>query len=103
VLFILILFACSKFFINVNHKHWKQLLLQPHLKEVRNLIECYRIAIANIPLIKKGDDIARILTHSARLSEHDIVVISSTVVFKVAGRAISCKPSIQLKKQSVLL
>lgn len=46
-------------------------------------------AVENIPLIKKGNDIARILTQRAELREHDIVVISSTVVSKSEGRIIS--------------
>ena len=48
-------------------------------------------AVENIPLIKKGDDIARILTQRAQLSEHDIIAISSTVVSKSEGRVISLK------------
>jgi coenzyme F420-0:L-glutamate ligase/coenzyme F420-1:gamma-L-glutamate ligase len=46
-------------------------------------------AIENIPLIKKGDDIARIFLQRAELREHDIFVISSTVVSKSEGRIIS--------------
>ncbi|HMB45050.1 MAG TPA: coenzyme F420-0:L-glutamate ligase [Candidatus Methanoperedens sp.] len=46
-------------------------------------------AVENIPLIKKGDDIARILIQRAQLREHDIFVISSTVVSKSEGRIIS--------------
>lgn len=46
-------------------------------------------AVENIPLIKKGDDIARILIQRAQLCEHDIFVISSTVVSKSEGRIIS--------------
>lgn len=46
-------------------------------------------AIENIPLIKKGDDIARIFLERAQLHEHDIFVISSTVVSKSEGRIIS--------------
>ncbi len=46
-------------------------------------------AVENIPLIKKGDDIARILTEKAELEEHDIVVISSTIVSKAEGRVVS--------------
>ena len=45
--------------------------------------------VENIPLIKKGDDIAGLLTQRARLNEHDIVVISSTVISKSEGRVIS--------------
>lgn len=46
-------------------------------------------AVENIPLIKKGDDIARIFLQRAQLREHDIFVISSTVVSKSEGRIIS--------------
>lgn len=46
-------------------------------------------AVENIPLIKKGDDIARIFLQRAQLCEHDIFVISSTVVSKSEGRIIS--------------
>ena len=45
-------------------------------------------AVENIPLIKKGDDIARILSEQTELNEHDIVVISSTIVSKSEGRII---------------
>lgn len=46
-------------------------------------------AVENIPLIKNGDDIARILSEKTQLKEHDIVVISSTIVSKSQGRIIS--------------
>jgi coenzyme F420-0:L-glutamate ligase/coenzyme F420-1:gamma-L-glutamate ligase len=46
-------------------------------------------AIENIPLIKKGDDIASIFLEREELREHDIFVISSTVVSKSEGRIIS--------------
>ncbi len=46
-------------------------------------------AVENIPLIKKGDDIARLLSEKTELKEHDIVVISSTIVSKSEGRVIS--------------
>ncbi len=46
-------------------------------------------AVENIPLIKQGDDIARILSEKAELKEHDIVIISSTIVSKSEGRIIS--------------
>ena len=48
-------------------------------------------AVENIPLIKKGDDLARILTQRVKISEHDIIAISSTVVSKSEGRVISLK------------
>lgn len=46
-------------------------------------------AVENIPLIKKGDDIARLLSEKTQLKEHDIVVISSTIVSKSEGRILS--------------
>ncbi len=46
-------------------------------------------AVGNIPLIKQGDDIIRILSEKTELKEHDIVVISSTIVSKSEGRIIS--------------
>ncbi|MDO9097770.1 MAG: coenzyme F420-0:L-glutamate ligase [Candidatus Methanoperedens sp.] len=45
-------------------------------------------AVGNIPLIKAGDDIARLLSEKTELKEHDIVVISSTIVSKSEGRII---------------
>jgi coenzyme F420-0:L-glutamate ligase/coenzyme F420-1:gamma-L-glutamate ligase len=45
-------------------------------------------AVENIPLIKAGDDIALLLSEKTELKEHDIVVISSTVVSKSEGRVI---------------
>ncbi len=45
-------------------------------------------AVGNIPLIKAGDDIARILCEKNELKPHDIVVISSTIVSKSEGRTI---------------
>jgi len=46
-------------------------------------------AVENVPLIKAGDDIAGILSERTGLKEHDIVVISSTIVSKSEGRKIS--------------
>lgn len=40
-------------------------------------------------MIKEGDDIARLLIEKTQLKEHDIVVISSTIVSKSQGRIIS--------------
>ncbi|MBU4372893.1 MAG: coenzyme F420-0:L-glutamate ligase [Euryarchaeota archaeon] len=45
--------------------------------------------VENIPLIKAGDDIACILSGKTELKEHDIVVISSTIVSKAEGRIFS--------------
>jgi len=52
-------------------------------------LDASAFAVKNIPLIRKGDDIARILTQRAQIMEHDIVVVSSTVVSKAEGRVIS--------------
>ncbi len=46
-------------------------------------------AVGNIPLINAGDDIAHILSEKTELKQHDIVVISSTIVSKSQGRTIS--------------
>ncbi len=46
-------------------------------------------AVEKIPLIKAGDDIARILNGKTELKERDIVVISSTIVSKSEGRVVS--------------
>ncbi len=57
-------------------------------------------AVGNIPLIKAGDDIARILCEKNELKPHDIVVISSTIVSKSEGRIIpleSVKPTRRAK------
>ena len=45
--------------------------------------------VENIPLVKAGDDIARILSEKTELKEHDIAVISSTIVSKSEGRVLS--------------
>ena len=42
--------------------------------------------VENIPMIRPGDDIARLIYENAQLEEHDIVVISSTVVSKSENR-----------------
>ena len=46
-------------------------------------------AIDNIPLVKPGDDIARFITERTELEEHDIVVISSTIVSKSENMILS--------------
>ncbi len=51
-------------------------------------LETATFAVENIPLIKNGDDIAGILSEKTELKEHDIVVISSTIVSKSEGRVI---------------
>lgn len=48
-------------------------------------------SIENIPIIKKGDDIALIVAQRTEFCEHDIFVVSSTVVSKSLGRIISLK------------
>ena len=45
--------------------------------------------VENIPLIKPGDDIADLLCERTQLKEHDVVVISSTIVSKSEGRIVS--------------
>ncbi len=45
-------------------------------------------AVENIPLIKTGDDIARLVSKKTELEERDILVISSTIVSKSDGRII---------------
>ncbi len=44
--------------------------------------------VESIPLIKAGDDIAHILNEKTELEEHDIIVISSTIVSKSEDRVI---------------
>ncbi len=45
--------------------------------------------VENIPLIKPGDDIARLIIEKTEIEDHDIVVISSTVVSKSENRILS--------------
>ncbi|SNQ60317.1 coenzyme F420-0:L-glutamate ligase [Candidatus Methanoperedens nitratireducens] len=45
--------------------------------------------IEDIPLIKPGDDIGRMIVERAELEEHDIIVISSTIVSKSEDRILS--------------
>ena len=59
-------------------------------------------AVENIPLIRKGDDIARILTQRTQLSEYDIVVISSTVVSKSEGRLLSLQKVVPCEKSNMI-
>lgn len=42
--------------------------------------------VDNIPLIKKGDDLAEIINNNIELDDGDIVVIASTIVAKSEGR-----------------
>ncbi len=53
------------------------------------LLSVTAFTVENIPLIKAGDDLARILNGKTELKEHDIVVISSTIVSKSEGRIVS--------------
>ncbi len=45
-------------------------------------------AVENIPLIRPEHDIASLITENAELEEHDIVVISSTVISKSENRVL---------------
>lgn len=42
--------------------------------------------VDNIPLIKKGDDLAAMICENAKIRDNDIVVIASTIVSKSEGR-----------------
>ncbi len=42
--------------------------------------------IENIPMIKKGDDLAKIICKNTDIQDYDIVVIASTIVSKSEGR-----------------
>ncbi|MEM1751083.1 MAG: coenzyme F420-0:L-glutamate ligase [Archaeoglobaceae archaeon] len=44
------------------------------------------IPIKGLPIIKKGDDIAKLIVERATLEEGDIIVICSTIVAKAEGR-----------------
>lgn len=46
-------------------------------------------AVENIPLIKKGDDIAQIICERTDILEGDVIVIASTIVGKAEGRSFS--------------
>jgi coenzyme F420-0:L-glutamate ligase/coenzyme F420-1:gamma-L-glutamate ligase len=52
-------------------------------------LEVHGFVVENIPLIRPGDDIGRFITEKTKLEEHDIVVISSTIVSKSENRIIS--------------
>lgn len=45
------------------------------------------IAIENIPLIRKGDDLPSIICKNIELQDRDIVIIASTIVAKAEGEA----------------
>ncbi|MDG6242877.1 MAG: coenzyme F420-0:L-glutamate ligase [Methanolobus sp.] len=42
--------------------------------------------VDNIPLIKKGDDIASIICERTEIEDNDIIVVASTIVSKAEGR-----------------
>lgn len=44
------------------------------------------IPVRGIPLVRKGDDVAKLIAENARLEDGDIVVICSTIVAKAEGR-----------------
>ncbi len=46
-------------------------------------------AVGNIPLVKPGDDIAGLVAEKTKLEDHDIVIISSTIVSKSEGRILA--------------
>jgi len=58
--------------------------------------------VENIPLIKPGDDIGRFITEKTQLKEHDIVVISSTIVSKSENRIIPMNSIKATQKAEVL-
>ena len=80
----------------------KQLLFHPLLQGRGILLNAAVFAVENIPLIKKGDDIARILTQRAQLSDHDIISISSTVVSKCEGRVLSLQKVVPCEKSNII-
>ncbi len=41
--------------------------------------------VENVPLIKKGDDIASIICRNAEIMDNDIIIIASTIVAKAEG------------------
>lgn len=46
-------------------------------------------AVENIPLIKKGDDLAQIICERADVLDGDVIIIASTIVGKAEGRTFS--------------
>ncbi len=58
--------------------------------------------VENIPLIRPCDDIGRFITEKTQLEEHDIVVISSTIVSKSENRIIPMNSIKATQKAEVL-
>jgi coenzyme F420-0:L-glutamate ligase/coenzyme F420-1:gamma-L-glutamate ligase len=52
-------------------------------------LRVFAFTVENIPLVKPGDDIGRLITERTELEAHDIVVISSTIVSKSENRILS--------------
>jgi len=52
-------------------------------------LKAIAFTVENIPLIGPGDDIGRLITERAKLENHDIIAISSTVVSKSESRILS--------------
>ncbi|MDY0386362.1 MAG: coenzyme F420-0:L-glutamate ligase [Methanolobus sp.] len=46
----------------------------------------HAFTVENIPMIKKGDDIASIICERTNIDDNDIVIIASTIVAKAEGR-----------------
>ncbi len=65
-------------------------------------MEVNGFVVENIPLIRPGDDIGRFITEKTQLEEHDIVVISSTIVSKSENRIIPMN-SIKVTQKAELL
>ena len=58
--------------------------------------------IENIPLIKPGDDIGRLICEKTEIEEHDIVVISSTIVSKSENRILKlCDTNVTQKAKTI--
>ncbi len=55
-----------------------------------------------MPLIKPGDDISRLISERTILHEHDIMLVSSTVVSKSEGRMVSLK-NVRITERSSLI
>ncbi len=81
----------------------KPLLFHPFYRAVEeSYLSVSGIPIENIPLIKNNDDIARILIERISLFEHDIVIISSTIVSKAEGRIVPLKNITPSKKSKII-
>ena len=60
------------------------------------------LVVEDIPLIRPGDDIGRLITEKTQLEEHDIAVISSTIVSKSENRIIPMN-SIKITQKAEVL